>query len=92
MQVTITLPDGKTRTYPGPVTGGEIAASIGPGLAKAAIVIRVDGALKDLSATIASDARIAVVTRESPEALEVLRRPALADLAVEEVAATLGIG
>src|ERR1700686_2354086 len=76
MQVTITLPDGKTRTYPGPVTGSEIAASIGPGLAKAAIVIRVDGALKDLSATIASEARIAIVTRESPEALDVLRHDA----------------
>ena len=76
MQVTITLPDGKTRAYPGPVTGSEIAASIGPGLAKAAIVMRVDGALKDLSATVASDARIAIVTRDSPEALEVLRHDA----------------
>jgi threonyl-tRNA synthetase len=76
MQVTITLPDGKTRTYPGPVTGGEIAASIGPGLAKAAIVIRVDGAVKDLSAPIASDARVAIVTRDSPEALDVLRHDA----------------
>src|SRR5437660_5143849 len=76
MQVTITLPDGKTRSYPGPVTGNEIAASIGPGLAKAAIVVKVDGALKDLSAPIAADSRVAVVTRESPDALEVLRHDA----------------
>jgi threonyl-tRNA synthetase len=76
MQVTITLPDGKTRAYPGPVTGGEIAASIGPGLAKAAIVVRVDGALKDLSAPIATDSRVAIVTRDQPEALEVLRHDA----------------
>ena len=76
MQVTITLPDGKTRAYPGPVTGSEIAASIGAGLAKAAIVMRVDGALKDLSATVANDAKIAIVTRDSPEALEVLRHDA----------------
>src|SRR5882724_9857259 len=76
MTVTITLPDGATRSYPGPVTGAEIAASIGPGLAKAAIVMRVDGELKDLSAPIASDAKVAVVTRESPEALEVLRHDA----------------
>src|SRR5690242_11024551 len=76
MQVTITLPDGKTRAYPGPVTGSEIAASIGAGLAKAAIVMRVDGALRDLSATVAGDAKIAIVTRDSPEALEVLRHDA----------------
>src|SRR5258708_19100410 len=76
MQVTITLPDGAARTYPGPVTGAEIAASIGPGLAKAAIVARVDGALRDLSAPIAADAKVAIVTRDSPEALEVLRHDA----------------
>src|SRR6266478_5822168 len=76
MSVTITLPDGSTRSYPGPVTGGEIAASIGPGLAKAAVVIRVDGALKDLTAPIERDAKIAIVTRDSAEALELLRHDA----------------
>ncbi len=76
MQVTITLPDGSTRSYPGPVTGGEIAASIGPGLAKAAVVIRVDGALKDLTAPIERDAKIAIVTRDSAKALELLRHDA----------------
>src|SRR5216683_1250807 len=76
MSVTITLPDGATRTYAGPVSGAEIAASIGPGLAKAAVVMRVDGVLKDLSAPIESDAKIAIVTRDSPEALELLRHDA----------------
>src|SRR5260370_8579443 len=76
MQVTIPLPDGSPRSYPGPVTGGEIAASIGPGLAKAAVVIRVDGALKDLTAPIERDAKIAIVTRDSAEALELLRHDA----------------
>lgn len=76
MQVTITLPDGKTRTYPGPVTGNEIAASIGPGLAKAAVVMSVNGKLKDLSATVATDSRVAIVTRDSPDAIEVLRHDA----------------
>src|SRR5689334_10248657 len=76
MQLTLTLPDGKTRTYPGPVTGSEIAASIGPGLAKAAIVMRVDGKLADLSARVEKDSRIAIVTRDSPEALEILRHDA----------------
>jgi threonyl-tRNA synthetase len=58
------------------VTGGEIAASIGAGLAKAAVVVRVDGELKDLTAPIERDARIAIVTRDVPEALEVLRHDA----------------
>src|SRR6185437_13118439 len=76
MPVTITLPDGKVRAYAGPVTGAEIAASIGPGLAKAAIVMRVDGVLKDLSATIDRNATVAIVTRDQPAALEVLRHDA----------------
>src|SRR6266404_2387574 len=76
MQVTITLPDGSTRIYPAPVTGGEIAASIGAGLAKAAVAVRVDGELKDLTAPIERDAKIAIVTRDSAEALELLRHDA----------------
>src|SRR6266849_1623300 len=76
MPVTITLPDGATRTYAAPVSGAEIAASIGPGLAKAAVVMRVDGVLKDLTAPIERDAKIAIVTRDSAEALELLRHDA----------------
>src|SRR5579883_2787147 len=74
--VTLTLPDGKQRSFPGPVTGAELAAAIGPGLAKAAAVIRVDGKLRDLSAPIDRDADVAIITRASPEALEVLSHDA----------------
>ncbi len=74
--VTITLPDGKTKSFPGPVTGAEIAQSIGPGLAKAALAVKIDGEAKDLSAPIGRDARVAILTRDSPEALEILRHDA----------------
>jgi threonyl-tRNA synthetase len=74
--IAITLPDGKVRGFAGPVTGAEIAAAIGPGLAKAALAMKVDGALKDLAARVDRDARVAIVTRDSPEALEILRHDA----------------
>ena len=74
--VAITLPDGAVRRFPGPVTGGEIAAAIGPGLAKAAVAIKVDGRAKDLSARIDRDAKVAIVTRDNPEALEIIRHDA----------------
>src|SRR5689334_2573665 len=74
--VSVTLPDGKALTFPGPVTGREIAAAIGPGLAKAAIAITVDGAEKDLAATVDRDARIAIITPTTPAGLEILRHDA----------------
>jgi threonyl-tRNA synthetase len=74
--VVVTLPDGKEREFAGPVSGAEIAASIGPGLAKAAIAIRVDGRVRDLAAPIDHDAAVAIVTRDAPEGLEILRHDA----------------
>jgi threonyl-tRNA synthetase len=71
--VAITLPDGSVRRFDGPVAGADIAVAIGPGLAKAALAIRVDGTLKDLSIPIDRDARIEIVTRTHPAALELLR-------------------
>ncbi|HUL07483.1 MAG TPA: threonine--tRNA ligase, partial [Candidatus Acidoferrum sp.] len=71
--VAITLPDGTVRRFDGAVAGADIAAAIGPGLAKAALAIKVDGALKDLSVPIERDARIEIVTRTHPDALELLR-------------------
>lgn len=71
--VTITLPDGSEKPFDGPVTGGEVAASIGPGLAKAALAVVVDGAEWDLTRPIERDAAIAIITRDSNEALEFLR-------------------
>ncbi len=69
----ITLPDGSVRVFDGPVTGAAIAAAIGPGLAKAALAMEVDGQLRDLSATIDRDARVRFITRRDPEALELIR-------------------
>ena len=72
----ITLPDGSARQFDGPVSGADVAASIGKGLARAALAIKVDGVLRDLAATIETDASVAVVTRDSEEALELLRHDA----------------
>jgi threonyl-tRNA synthetase len=69
----ITLPDGSVRAFDGPVTGTTIAAAIGPGLARAALAMEVDGRLCDLSASISSDARVRFITRRDPEALELIR-------------------
>jgi threonyl-tRNA synthetase len=74
--LTITLPDGAKREFPGPVTGAELAASIGPGLAKAALAIKFDGKVRDLSTLIASDAKVEIVTRTHGDALELLRHDA----------------
>jgi len=76
LAVAITLPDGKVRRFPGPVTGAEIAAAIGPGLAKAALAVKVDDEVKDLAARVERDARVAIITRESAEAVEILRHDA----------------
>jgi threonyl-tRNA synthetase len=74
--ITVTLPDGASRTYARPTTGAEIAASIGPGLAKAALAIKVDGQMIDLDRPIEHDARIAIVTRDQAEGVELLRHDA----------------
>jgi threonyl-tRNA synthetase len=70
---TVRLPDGATREFPGPVTVAEIAASIGPGLAKAALAGRVDGKLVDTSFPVTSDADVAIVTGKDPDGVEVIR-------------------
>jgi threonyl-tRNA synthetase len=72
----VTLPDGTRREFPGPVTGAEIAAAIGPGLAKAAIAVTVDGRARDLAARIDHDAAVAIVTPQMPQGLEILRHDA----------------
>jgi threonyl-tRNA synthetase len=69
----ITLPDGSQRTYAGPVTVAQVAADIGPGLARAALAGRVDGNLVDTSFVIDRDAGLAIVTGKDPEGLEILR-------------------
>jgi len=71
--VAISLPDGTVRQYEGVVTAEQVANDIGPGLGKAAIAARIDGALVDLNLPIAADAALEIVTRQSDEALEILR-------------------
>ena len=69
----ITLPDGSCRQFEGAVTGTTIAAAIGPGLAKAALAMKVDGDLQDLAREITHDAAVVFVTRRDPEALGLIR-------------------
>jgi threonyl-tRNA synthetase len=69
----VTLPDGSKRQFDRPVTVAEVAASIGAGLARAALAGRVDGRLVDTSFVVDSDATIAIVTDKDPAALEVIR-------------------
>jgi len=71
--VNIKLPDGSVRSYENPVTVAEVAASIGAGLAKAALAGRVDGKLVDTSHRIEADAELAVVTDKSADGVEILR-------------------
>jgi threonyl-tRNA synthetase len=71
--IAITLPDGSKREFSGPVTVAEVAASIGPGLAKSALAGKLEGKIVDLSRRIDADAALAIVTDKSPEGLEVLR-------------------
>ncbi len=74
--VAITLPDGSVRTFDESVTGLQVAADIGPGLAKAALAVRVNGEMKDLSEPIASDGEISIVTAKDEDALELIRHDA----------------
>jgi threonyl-tRNA synthetase len=71
--IHITLPDGSQREYPAPVTVADVAASIGPGLAKAALAGKVDGKVVDTTYTIDRDAQLAIVTAKDPEGLDVIR-------------------
>ncbi len=72
----ITLPDGSIRRFEGPVTGAALAADIGPGLARAALAMKVDGKLLDLARPIEGDAAVTFVTRRDPDALELIRHDA----------------
>src|SRR5476651_748280 len=80
--VHITLPDGKTLEFKRGVTGAEIAASIGPGLAKAALILEVNGQQWDLFRPIEQDAKIRIITKKDPEALELIRHDAAHVLAM----------
>jgi threonyl-tRNA synthetase len=74
--ITLTLPDGKPLELPDGASGADAAAAIGLGLVKAALAIRVDGELRDLSAPLPDGAEIAILTDRDPEALELIRHDA----------------
>jgi len=73
---TIKLPDGSERKFEHDVTGQEIAGAIGQGLARDAVAIRVDGELWDLTRSIADDSSVEIITKDSPDGLEILRHDA----------------
>ncbi len=72
-QITVTLPDGSAKEIPDGSTGAEFAASIGPGLAKAALVVEADGHAQDLAAPLHDGDAVRIVTDRDPAALEHLR-------------------
>ncbi len=74
--VAVTLPDGKVRQYDRPVTGLDVAADIGAGLAKAALAVRIDGEMRDLKREIDKDTAFSVVTAKDADALELIRHDA----------------
>lgn len=69
----LTLPDGTVKEFPTFVTGLDLAASIGAGLAKAALAIKLDGEMRDLLRPIEQDAKVEIITRKSAEALDLIR-------------------
>jgi threonyl-tRNA synthetase len=80
--VAVTLPDGSVKSYPGAITALDVATDIGPGLAKAATLARVDGVEWDLNRPIEKDAKLELIRRQDPEALELIRHDAAHVLAM----------
>jgi threonyl-tRNA synthetase len=74
--VKLTLPDGKIREYDAPLSGADVAADIGPGLAKAALAVRINDEMKDLSLLIDDDCNFSIVTAKDEDALDLLRHDA----------------
>lgn len=92
--IKLTLPDGSSRELPAGSTGADLAAAIGPGLARAAVAIKVDGEVRDLSRPLDDGASVAILTDRDEEALAVLRHSAAHVLAtaVRELFPGAGIG
>jgi len=94
--ISVFLPDGSEKTLPAGVTGADLAASIGPRLARAAVAVTVDGELRDLDRPLPDGGKVSIVTRtdESEEALYALRHSAAHVLAtaVRELFPDAGIG
>jgi threonyl-tRNA synthetase len=94
MTIQLTLPDGSVREVPRGTTGAQVAGQIGPGLAKAALAVRVNGEIHDLSRPITEPATVSILTDRDPDALGVLRHSAAHVLAtaVRELFPGAGIG
>ncbi|NBC32880.1 MAG: threonine--tRNA ligase [Alphaproteobacteria bacterium] len=75
-EIAVTLPDGSVRRFPAPVSGADIAAAISPRLAKDALAVKIDGTVKDLATPLHTDAAVEIVTRDSPDALALIRHDA----------------
>ena len=94
--VAITLPDGSVKNFDGSLSGADLAADIGPGLAKAALAVRVGDDMLDLSTVFETDTEVSIVTAKDEDALELLRHDAahvLAEAVKElypEVQVTIG--
>ena len=71
--IRVTLPDGSTKVLPAGATGRDLAAAIGPGLAKAALAARVNGEVRDLSRPLPDGVAVSLLTDRDPQALDVLR-------------------
>jgi threonyl-tRNA synthetase len=72
-EIRVTLPDGSEKRLPGGATGADLARALGPGLAKAALAVRVDGQVRDLARPLPDGASVAILTDRDPQAVEVLR-------------------
>ncbi|MES2983638.1 MAG: threonine--tRNA ligase [Pseudomonadota bacterium] len=83
--ITLTLPDGSARSYPTGTTGEDVAASIGAGLAKAAVAMKVDGIQRDLYLPLTHDAAFQILTAKDPEGLDVIRHTITAQLLASAV-------
>lgn len=83
--VNITLPDGSVKSFDGPVSGAEVAASIGAGLAKAALAVKVDGKQQDIYWPIEKDAKLQILTLKDEEGLEIMRHTLTAQVLARAV-------
>jgi threonyl-tRNA synthetase len=75
-EISVTFPDGASRSFAKDITGKALAESISKSLAKRAVAMLLDGKLADLADPIAADAKIKLITRADPEALELIRHDA----------------
>src|SRR3979490_1850472 len=73
MKIAVTFPDGATREYPKDITGLEIAKGISPSLAKRTVAMALDGVVADLNDPISGDAKLELINRDDPRALELIR-------------------